>query len=252
VILSEYERMQQAILMRAYQRGELELLATRADPIDVDDELGRMPAEDAAAIRSGEAPIPSPSDLTHISRLFDCFRRAQRLASNDSAHDTSFGKHHKQVSIKHGHREAEIDAAIAPLLLELWKAGIETVQSCECHAATGKIWIEFRSAEDAERFLDVVARRQTSPESIYQRTSHWHFGMYESFSWSRNLRINPREERERLAWEFQVRSEDSTLGGEEDTYEWPTFRLHTSVLFPRDDVEAVLDRMQEHNGTGTA
>lgn len=38
---------------------------------------------------------------------------------------------HKQVRIRHGEREADVDEKIAPLITELWRAGINAAMSCQ-------------------------------------------------------------------------------------------------------------------------
>ena len=64
---------------------------------------------------------------------------------------------HPQVTISHGEMEAEVDAELAPLLLELWRAGWETSRSGRKHqtgsalyTSDGRVlargratWIEF-------------------------------------------------------------------------------------------------------------
>lgn len=73
---------------------------------------------------------------------------------------------HKQVRIKHDQWTAQIDKAIAPLVLELWRAGIATAVSCEdfetaygwdkAKRAPGKVvWVVFPTAEDARRFAAI-------------------------------------------------------------------------------------------------
>jgi hypothetical protein len=64
---------------------------------------------------------------------------------------------HPQIRLEWGEQSADIDTAIAPVVLELWKAGWVTVLSCEAHAAAGKVWIQFMAAGQAEDFLNVVA-----------------------------------------------------------------------------------------------
>src|SRR5262245_12701217 len=63
---------------------------------------------------------------------------------------------HKQVPIQWGIRRAEVDEGLAPLILALWRAGIDTVNSCQ-ENRPGVVWVEFASTFDAERFLSLVA-----------------------------------------------------------------------------------------------
>ncbi len=38
---------------------------------------------------------------------------------------------HKQVDLRHDHRYAQVDKLVAPLVLEVWKRGWETMGSCQ-------------------------------------------------------------------------------------------------------------------------
>lgn len=55
---------------------------------------------------------------------------------------------HKQVGVKYKEIEEDIDALIVPLILEIWKAGIETLMSCQ--NSMNKIWIDFPDVHEAE------------------------------------------------------------------------------------------------------
>jgi hypothetical protein len=63
---------------------------------------------------------------------------------------------HPQVPIAWRGRYAEVDAEMAPLILLLWMAGIDTINSCQ-ENFPGIAWVEFRTTRDAKRFLDLVA-----------------------------------------------------------------------------------------------
>ncbi len=75
---------------------------------------------------------------------------------------------HPQVPLRHGKAQANIDRAIAPLIAELWRAGWETIRSCQKHP-TGFVWVEFDQAADVEEFLDVVAPHDPTPGSLWRR-----------------------------------------------------------------------------------
>ncbi len=62
---------------------------------------------------------------------------------------------HKQVPIQWEGRSAEVDEGIAPLILAIWKRGIDTVMSCQ-ENRPGVIWIMFASFVDAKWFLDLT------------------------------------------------------------------------------------------------
>jgi len=77
---------------------------------------------------------------------------------------------HKTKRVVWGHQEADIDCGIAKLVLELWKADIDTCNSCENNVPKGWVWIEFATTCDAAHFMSIVARVYDEDEdSLYQR-----------------------------------------------------------------------------------
>lgn len=62
---------------------------------------------------------------------------------------------HTQKRIKHGEMEADVDVAIAPLILELWRAGWETSWSCQ-EQEDGRAAVGFEDVHHAEAFLAVA------------------------------------------------------------------------------------------------
>jgi hypothetical protein len=145
---------------------------------------------------------------------------------------------HKTVRVRWGDLDARIDKNIAPLILELWKAGLETVLSCEDNPL-GWVWIEFFHASDAEVFLDIVARFEHGVDTLYNR-----------------IRGAWRPEHGRIAgmWEYDVNPWDLAVdeteedGEIEETCCGPSeFVFNLSVRFPRPDLPVVLTRMRRHN-----
>ena len=63
---------------------------------------------------------------------------------------------HKQVKIEWQDMTTEVDESIAPLILALWQAGIDTYNSCQ-ENKPGVAWVEFASTQDACEFLNLVA-----------------------------------------------------------------------------------------------
>ncbi len=63
---------------------------------------------------------------------------------------------HPQVRIRHGRLAAEVDEGIAPLILACWRAGIDTLHSCQGGKVVGEVvtrpYVHF-PAVAAERFL---------------------------------------------------------------------------------------------------
>src|SRR5262245_30555937 len=83
---------------------------------------------------------------------------------------------HRQVPVAWQGREEEVDEELAPLLLALWKAGIDTCNSCQ-ENRPGVVWIEFPTSLDAQAFLNLVAQYPSEDEAgtLYGRIM-WYAG----------------------------------------------------------------------------
>ena len=144
-----------------------------------------------------------------------------------------------------GERTAEVDARIAPLIEELWRADINTMLSCERHSVTGKVWISFPTSADAEAFLNaaVGGGRQTR----WARAEMQYFGQYEPTA--KPLGKLDEENRHHPAeWEFHAFVWDEALG----TGGAPDFWIGIAVLFPRRDLKRVVERVRAWNAAHTA
>lgn len=166
--------------------------------------------------------------------------------------------HHPQVLIRHGEWQSEVDAHIAPLVLELWKTDIATTASCQRHSISGKVWISFATATDAEDFMNIVLAPAAQTIPTWERAEQWYFGQYEAVaaplryhpppltSWP----TNPGD------WEFHVSVADGayyhpeTGEAHDHPIAAPCITLGIAVLFPRRDYKTVLARMCAHNKRG--
>jgi hypothetical protein len=83
---------------------------------------------------------------------------------------------HPQVLVEHEGSTAYVDQELAPLIKELWRAGIATNASCQEHEGTNKVWIEFGQPDDARRFLNRALPQDSSPGSMWRRATDWGFG----------------------------------------------------------------------------
>src|SRR5262245_61281766 len=94
---------------------------------------------------------------------------------------------HAQTRVEAGDFGAEVDEELAPLIRELWIAGIETIRSCEEYPMTGKVLIEFATIGGAEGFLNAVAVHQKKKKrsSLWSRANDW--GFYQSSEASEHI-----------------------------------------------------------------
>lgn len=136
----------------------------------------------------------------------------------------------------------EIDELLAPMLQQVWRAGIETVSCCQSagelggleahfpHLAernayhSGYAYIDFPGPDDAAAFLTAVANGGPR-DAFYVRMVHW---------------VAPG------AWRTSVQVQD--LADEDDEDAPSVFELGTvKVSFPLPDVDEIAARLARHN-----
>lgn len=146
---------------------------------------------------------------------------------------------HVMVPVEWKGGAVPIDAGIAPLIQELWKAGLFTMNSCE-ENRPGWMWIEFLDVNAAEGFLDIVARYEDHMDSLYNRIRQ---------AWS------PTEGELQGEWEYDAHPSDWAVeetevedGYIEECCDGPSqFTFSLSIRFPRSDFPVLLERMREYN-----
>jgi hypothetical protein len=157
------------------------------------------------------------------------------LVYDPEAADAVRGRAHRTVLIESAGQSAAIDELIAPLLAEIWKAGIRTLHSCQ-ENPSGFVWIEFDSVLEARRFVHVALGRAQSGGAVASamRRRALHEGPEAFWPLSRKL------------WLYKVSPQNHAAEGLE-----VGFTL--SVRFPHQDLPLVLDAIQRHNrSTGGA
>lgn len=154
---------------------------------------------------------------------------------------------HKQQLVRHGDIEGEVDVKIAPLVLELWKAGLSTNRSCQDHGEARKVWIAFDLVEHAERFLNIVADRTVSPD-LWRRANAWGFGMFGRRSETIPSVPGPVIQGPE-AWEYHVDVTDGSFDNVDGiaAADEPAFMFGLSVLFPKPDLQEVLANIRAFN-----
>src|SRR5215469_241505 len=154
---------------------------------------------------------------------------------------------HQQARVAWQGREAEVDEELAPLIQALWKAGIDTLLSCQ-ENRPGVAWICFPTARDAKNFLDAVAvypdRKDLRTvggrlyvgdvpfwETLYGRIT----GCGTDGDWQYDVNVDN--------WGVD---EDLVNGEVVQTCIGPAdFEFSVSVRFPRTDLPLILDRLQQ-------
>jgi hypothetical protein len=142
---------------------------------------------------------------------------------------------HKQVRVKVGSHEGDVDEELAPLIEELWKAKILTELSCQ-EACPGIAWIQFSEAEGLCAFLNIVAEFDREAGSLYRRITGPVNG--EKDCWVYGL----------LPWDGAVHETLTEDDRVEESHEGqPDFHPCAAVHFPRSDLPVLLERMTRHN-----
>jgi len=70
---------------------------------------------------------------------------------------------HKQLFIEYGKRRAHVDEKIAPLILEVWKRGLETGGSCE-ERPSGRAYIGFPVPGEGGQYHDLLREHEIDAE----------------------------------------------------------------------------------------
>jgi hypothetical protein len=144
---------------------------------------------------------------------------------------------HTTVTVQVGALNEEIDELIAPLIREIWIAGIETHMSCQGDEA-GSVWICFHDEADMIAFLNVVAEYEEGADTLYNRMNpRWHDSPSSPDAWTFDLIPHDCG----LDW-------DSADRESHDGH--PDFFFAFSVRFPRCDLPTLFERLKRHNQRG--
>jgi len=148
-------------------------------------------------------------------------------------------KGHETVYVKYGAMEADIDVEIAPLILEIWRAGLVTLNSCK-ENRPGWVWIQFLIAEHAATFLDIVAVYEEGIECLYNRIRH---------EWDHD--VGPPDglwKYDALVQDLSVLQEEVEDGVIEEASAGPSdFIFNMSIRFPKADLPIIEERLRLHN-----
>ena len=138
---------------------------------------------------------------------------------------------HSTVSIIYKDEQIEVDEMIAPLITEVWKAGIGTWMSCQ-EVDKGIAWVEFESVDDLLKLVNIVISYDVDVNSPYNR-----------IEWDRNLLGMTLPD-----WEFRfsvmdILADDAEriVGGE------VLFEATVGAYFPHEDIELMVSKLREFN-----
>ena len=82
--------------------------------------------------------------------------------------ESSSNRSHAPVLVEVGEQREEIDEMVAPLIREIWIAGLSTANSCQ-EEYRETAWIEFQFVDELEKFVNIVAEYDASGHSMYAR-----------------------------------------------------------------------------------
>ncbi|NQT40161.1 MAG: hypothetical protein HQ581_21900 [Planctomycetes bacterium] len=137
---------------------------------------------------------------------------------------------HTTVVVQLDDWKEEIDEVLAPLIQEIWMAGISTVMSCQ-EVEPEVAWIEFPSIEELFRFLNLITRYEPGVDTLYNRILHQLTGPMSA-----------------PAWEYQLNLMDIFEGQEEQIIDGlACFDAMAGVYFPTSDIPVLLQRLRALN-----
>lgn len=143
---------------------------------------------------------------------------------------------HKKKIVQSDNHKVEIDIKLAPLISELWKRNINTMNSCQ-EVRPGFAYIEFMGGMDAEIFLNIVSQEiSEKSNSMYQRI----IGMIDDC---------------KNTWEYDTTAYDSSMYIEADETDEnivnvhhvgsPRFIFPVTITFPITDLNKILKLIKE-------
>lgn len=143
---------------------------------------------------------------------------------------------HPGVEVRVGALAAVIDVAIAPLIREIWTAGIPTMMSCQ-GSESGFVWIEFAALDHLAEFLNIVAVYEEGADTLYNRIVQERWGESE-IPW----------------WQYQLNPLDCGGYPGDDIHPPDNFPgrpcaivFTVALSIPHADLPEVLARLEQHN-----
>ena len=129
-----------------------------------------------------------------------------------------FMNQHREVIVRVGTEEAGIDELIAPLIEQLWIAGVRTSMSCQ-QDYMGCIWLRFPGSHNLQKFFNLTVKDDGRTDQLFERMCpSITFISMRSESWQEIVVGNPKEEA--LCWNYELDIEFYMYGKELDFMRW--------------------------------
>jgi len=142
--------------------------------------------------------------------------------------ESGSNRRHAAVMVVVGEKREEIDEIIAPLIREMWMAGMHTVMSCQ-EEYRETAWIEFSFVDELEQFVNIVAEYDDNSHSMYARIGGHSCSHAPVKSWSYSL--SPLE-----------------MGNDGEDEAGPVnFGFTASVFIPHHDIPILVERLAAYN-----
>lgn len=138
---------------------------------------------------------------------------------------------HPTVLVEVGDKSERIDVELAPLIREMWRAGINTVMSCQ-NCFEGCAWIEFDSAEELTRFFGMIVYYEPHENSLYRRITRTQRDLDAELSWEFELHVHDMFEDQPEQIEYGIACYFASVG----------------AYFPRSDIQELHRRLSVFNG----
>jgi len=167
-------------------------------------------------------------------------------------------ENHKTTTLIHLNEPIEIDEMIAPLISEIWKAKIITLNSCENNIPKGYIWIQFDTGNDCTKFLNIIFKNldinASETKDIYTRAMNYQDYKLEG-RWIYDVNIDSIDNSD--LDDSNLLDNSNSLGNSDSKTDSslnlskvnPVLFVETniSVRFPQIDLDFIYKRFLEHN-----
>jgi hypothetical protein len=83
---------------------------------------------------------------------------------------------HENVNVSHFGQIRRIDRKIAPLISEIWRLGLSTLNSCENNVPQDYMWIEFADEASLRQFVTIVLTNESEQSDLGKKVLGYSYG----------------------------------------------------------------------------